>query len=461
MMRPPRQSPARRAAGTVLIVAMLVLAFIALILGSYLNLNLTTARLASRSYCADAAFNLAEAGAEEALWSFNQTAAGSTTAWAEWEQRGGAAWHDFTGFNLSANATGSVKVYVDNTSIGGGLQPRIVALGSADPADGAPTTKMLEITLRRRSLFAGGLVAKRSVAFQGSNASVDSWNSDPDQNPATPAVPYSTAVRRDGGGVASTSVLADAAQLNQANIWGYVATGGAAPQVGVNGTIRGASTPAGVQIDPSRVSTDFAANLPPVAAPAGGTDIAAITGSTTLGTAGLATSWRCPAIALAGRDTLTIQGNVTLVVTAAPGTRAVSITGQAAIDVPAGASLALYLEGDLLIAGNGLFNGNAAPASCIIWGTGNGASAQRLAIAGHGALKVAIYAPDGAVTINGNGDVMGSVVADTITLTGNAAFHYDEALATYGTAAPYGVARWRELTTAADRQPYEAVFAGW
>jgi hypothetical protein len=84
-----------------------------------------------------------------------------------------------------------------------------------------------------------------------------------------------------------------------------------------------------------------------------------------------------------------------------------------------------------------------------------------LRIAGNGALKVVLYAPNGAVTINGNGDVMGSIVADAITLTGNAAFHYDESLSTYGTTMPYGIAKWRELTTAGDRQAYQAVFAGW
>ena len=51
-----------------------------------------------------------------------------------------------------------------------------------------------------------------------------------------------------------------------------------------------------------------------------------------------------------------------------------------------------------------------------------------------------------AVTINGNGDVMGSVVANDLTLVGNAAFHYDESLANSGeTNEPIIVPRWRRL----------------
>ena len=41
---------------------------------------------------------------------------------------------------------------------------------------------------------------------------------------------------------------------------------------------------------------------------------------------------------------------------------------------------------------------------------------------------------------------MGSVVANNITLTGNAAFHYDESLGRFGGGNPYRVAAWRELT---------------
>lgn len=456
-----QRHPLRERRGTVLLVAMLVLAFIAFVLGSYINLNLTTVHLANRTYCSNVAFDLAEAGAEEALWSFNQTVAGSHGAWADWQQAGDSAWKKFTDFDLSPATTGWVKVYVDNTDPASTLPQHVVALGSASPYRSEPVTRMIEITLHRRSLFAGGLVARQSVTFQGANASVDSWDSDPDHDPSTPAVPYSASVRDDQGSVASTSVLSNAAQVNEANVWGYVSTGGAQPDVGPNGSIRGAQTPPGVRIDPARVATDFNASFPPVTAPGTGSVIPAITAGMTLGTAGAATSWRCPHIRLSGNEKLVIQGDVTLVLTAPSGSPAVSLTGRAEIVIPAGAHLALYAEGDVLIAGNGLANLNADPASCLVWGTNTDPGGQDLRLAGNGALKCAVYAPNGRVTLNGNGAIMGSVVADTIVLSGNAAFHYDESLGRFGSGTPFGVSRWRELTSAQDRQKYQAHFSGW
>jgi len=97
-------------------------------------------------------------------------------------------------------------------------------------------------------------------------------------------------------------------------------------------------------------------------------------------------------------------------------------------------------------------NSNTQPSTLQIWGTSTSTtSEQDIQIAGNGALKGTVYAPNGDVKINGNGDVMGSVVAKDITLTGNATFHYDESLADLDSGNPYGITRWRELTTQSDR----------
>ena len=47
--------------------------------------------------------------------------------------------------------------------------------------------------------------------------------------------------------------------------------------------------------------------------------------------------------------------------------------------------------------------------------------------------------------------IVDSVVAEDITLTGNANFHYDESLGNLGTGNPFRVAKWKELTTATER----------
>jgi Tfp pilus assembly protein PilX len=453
-----RRSIPKANRGAVLIVALLVTALIALALGSYLTLNLSTARLARQSYQQSTSFHLAEAGAEEAVWSFNQANLHNAGAWTGWTAQDASAWRKFTGFDFGGNTTGIIKVYVNNTSPAVSDRPTVVAMAIVESPGTPATTKMISVTLARRSYFANGIVAKNTLRFAGLNTSVDSWNSDPDSDPATAPVAYSEAVRRDGGSVATLAVESSSMLVNQAHVWGNVATGGAAPEVGVYGSIRGANTPDGMQIDPTRVSTDFAADLPPITAPIDGTPIATV--GETLGTAGVATKWRVPSISLNGSKTLTILGDVTLILTASTGT-ALSVTGEASIIVPDGSSLTVYIEGDCRIAGNGLGNGNRRPGTCQIWGTSTSAAGQRFQVAGNGALKAVIYAPNADVMINGNGDIMGAVVARDVTFTGNASFHYDESLVNPGENTPFGITRWRDLATAEERARWQNVFSGW
>lgn len=440
--------------GAVLIVTLIIMAIIALALGSYLSLNLGTSRLSRKSYQQATAFHLAEAGAEEAVWSFNRAAAQSADAWDGWTSASPAAWNKFSGFDLGGNTKGMVKVYVSNISPPAGESPTVVAMSTVESPGAGVATRMLELTLGRRSYFGNGLVAKETVRFAGMNPTVDSWNSDPDDDPSTLPIAYGPSVRYDHGSVATMSAQSGAMFINEAAIWGYVATGGASPDVGAHGSIRGANTAANVAIDPSRVYADFVADLPSISAPLDGTLITSV--GTTLGTIGESTRWRLPSLDLHGNQTLTILGDVTLVIISG-----VSVTGNASIIVPARSRLTVYIEGDMLIAGNGLSNQNVQPATCQFWGTSTSISGQKMDVSGNGALKAIIYAPNANVKINGNGDVMGAVVARNIVLTGNANFHYDEALGKYGVNTPFKVTRWRELSDAAERSRWGSVFSGW
>lgn len=451
-----RHHRARPERGSVLIVTLLVLALLALGVGSYLSLNLNTSRLARLSYQQNAAFHLAEAGAEEGLWSFNQAHAGNPEAWTGWTVQGAAAWRKLDDFEFGGHTVGSIKVYTDNTNPSTGSKPRIVALAQIDTPGLPSSSRMIEITLGRRSYFANGIVARDTVRFSGANTTVDSWNSDPDNDSSTAAVPYSEDVRNDRGSIATLAVENTAMLINQASVWGYVATGGAAPEVGTHGSIRGADTPDDVLIDPARVTTDFSADLPVLTAPLDGTPLDEV--GDTLGTEGEATKWRIANLALNGKSTLTILGDVTLILTATTGS-ALDVTGNASIIIPDGSSLTVYVESDFKIAGNGLANGNTRPASCRIYGTNT--ASQSIHLAGNGALKAVVYAPNADVQVNGNGDIMGAVVGAVVTFTSNAAFHYDESLAYEDDNTPFGVTRWRELNDSAAQSTWQPVFQGW
>lgn len=436
----------RDSRGSVLVVALLVAALIALVLGSYLSLNLGSARLSQRTFDRGAAFHLAEAGLEEGLWTYNRLLGRHADAWDGWQIADEAAWRRFDGFSLTPSTTGTIKVYAHPVAPAEEMRPTLVALASVHSPGGAPVTQMLEVALRRRSFFGAGLVARDSLAFRGRNTTFDSWDSDPDQNSATPALAYADAPASDTGAVATGADTSADLDLNKARIHGYVHTRNLVPVLQSPGLIGPFGTADG-EIDPARVGQDYNDDFPVITPPADGVFIA--TFGATLGTSGMATSWRAPALRLSGSDTLTILGDVTLVLT--DPLDALAITGKAGVVIPAGSSLTIYFEGDVLLSGQGIVNANANPGSLQLWSTAPGTRMPRFTLAGQGLLSALIYAPEVDFSAVGNAVFSGSLIARHVTFTGNAAFHYDHALARIVRHAPWRGTGWRTVDDPAAR----------
>lgn len=488
----PASLSARR--GSLLIVAMILAAVIGISLVSYLNLSRTSLTISNRSLYNNAAINVAENGLEEAIYAINRMIADDTYAWPGWTTDGNAAtssaWRKWEGIPFDQNATGTLRVYIYNYRAV--FAPEIVARATITLGgnNSAPIEKWIHVTLRRTSKFASGLVARNSIVFNGTNTSVDSWNSDPDNNAATAAVNYSAGVRRDRGTVGSISVGVDAVLVKQADIWGFVSTGGTDPTstVGTGGSVLGsgstynASTWASPNVDPARVATDFSASFDPVAAPtktyinlATDIDIDTVLPRPADVAAGLMDAdgnyyYRAPRVNLTN-EYLRVTRKVVLKLEAASGYAVDVGGGSGQIDITATGSLAIYAEADIRVAGQGVSNGVDAntngvlsdaevgqPIKFQLWGTKT-AGAQDIRIVGNGVFSGIVYAPQGNVTINGNGSVAGSVVANNITLTGNANFHYDESLGNFGGGNPLRISRWRELTAAVDRATHAPVLA--
>lgn len=460
-----------RKRGSLLIVAMILAAVIGISLASYIQLGRSSLNISNRALYNNAAMNLAENGLEEAMYSINKYVADNTYNWAGWSNSGGSdAWRTLPAsgtYTFDQGATGTVRVYVYGYKSNA---PKVVARSTITlgGAASAPIEKWVEIQLRKTSKFANGLVAKEQIRFSGANASVDSWNSDPDNSAATAAVPYSSSVKRDLGSVGSVSVSVDSILVQNADIWGFAATGGALPSVGSGGLVGPFGTAAGT-MDPTHVSTDFAADFDPVTAPATvGYTIGSVTSGISLPRTGdtpagdgkfyytaSEISFNNQALVIQKRAVGDPSPQVVIKLTNAM--ESINIGGGSGeLNVETGAKLEIYAPGDIRIAGNGIMNGGSTtatanqPANVQIWGTKT-SGVQTIDIKGNGVLSAVVYAPQGSVTINGNGDVMGSVVANDITLVGNAAFHYDEALANFGGINPFRVSVWRELTSAAQR----------
>jgi hypothetical protein len=155
--------------------------------------------------------------------------------------------------------------------------------------------------------------------------------------------------------------------------------------------------------------------------------------------------------------------NVVIILTPTTGT-AIDVKGSASIVIQQDASLNIYTEADVSIAGNGVANDTSnPPANFMIWGTrsSSAGSLQNISVSGNGQLSAVVYAPNANVTANGggtSGNIMGAIVGSTITVTGGSMFHYDMALAEMNDEEPFGISVWNELTTAAARTAVASKF---
>lgn len=444
--------------GSVLIVALLLSAAIAVSIGSYMSLSRSSLQLSNRSFYNTAAVNLAETGIEEALWSFNQVTAGAPlyTAWTGWTVSGTVAKRTFTDFALNGNVTASVRVMVDIYNPTATQTPRVYSEATVTlPNDTRTITKTVEVMLRRRSRFAMGLVAKSQIRFNGNTASVDSWNSlyDDAGNLRGTPVAYGTAYKHDSGSIGSTSVAVGSVAVNNADIWGFASVGSSSVtdlSVGTNGIVGAFGSTAGY-VDTTRVATDFTANLDVDSNPSTGSTLSSV--GATLGTTGTTATYRFSGQIV---SSLTISGNVTLILTAAAGVDAIRLTGSDQLTIEAGSSLTIYTAADVKLGGNGLVNLNSQATSFQLYGTNP--TSQVIALGGTSGFTGVVYAPNADLTIAGNPEVMGSIVANNITVQGNAHFHYDESLDSFGATNPYGVVKWRELLTSTERT---TAFATW
>lgn len=464
--------------GAALIVALLISAIIGISLASYMQLSRTSMIVSNRALYSNAAMNLAENGLEEAMYSINKKIDDPSY---NWITGGWSVSPSSTAdvrriipasgtYNFDQNATGQVRIYVYGYA---GTAPTAVARSTVTLAGntGAPIEKWVQIQLRKTSKFSNGLVAKDSITFSGNNASVDSWNSEKldDGTLRGSPVGYSAGIAHDKGSVGSISVAVGSVAVQNADIWGYAATGGALPSVGANGLIGPYGTASGT-MDMNRVSTDFSASFDPVSAPTQlPYNLGVINNNTNLPRlldfprpdgkyyyTASRIDFNNKTLAISG------IGNPNVVITLTDPATSIDIGGGSGeITIGSGGILEIYAPGDIKIAGNGVLNGGNTAGTANqaknfqIWGTKT-VGVQDIQIAGNGVLSAIVYAPQGSVKINGNGDVCGSIIANDIRLVGNAAFHYDESLADLDAGNPFRISRWRELTSAADRAPYQS-----
>ena len=254
---------------------------------------------------------------------------------------------------------------------------------------------------------------------------------------------YDNTKRQPNGDIASDEVLIDSVDIGNAAVYGKVYTGsGGVVEIGANGSVGSTfvtsdrATTVAQGEAAGYIRHDFNVDIPDASLPSGATSwvlLGSINNNVTINGG----DWRVSDIGLAGTDTLIIQGNVRLYITGDT-----SVAGNAQIILSSNATLTVYAAGSMSIHGNGVQNNAGLPSNNQFFGLTSSTSWD---LAGNGEWIGTVYAPQAALTVGGNGNVNGAIVAKSITLNGNANFHYDESLKTTGGAVGYVVSSWQEL----------------
>jgi hypothetical protein len=480
--------------GSVLIVAMCFAAIIAISLTSYIALATNSLKQSSRSFYASSAVNLAETGLEEAIACFNKLddvpvgtpEAAWTGGWtlnntpydASASPFTPAATRIFTGFNAGPGATGTVKVFAQHFTGATltGPDPKIVAQTTITQPDGPPIHKFIEVTLRKRSLFGNGVTSILDVSSTGGTISIKSWDSDPDNDPATAAIPYDITRKTANATVASTQGNIDLGGGTHVEGFAMVSPGHSIAAIthGTDTTVN----------DPDRQTYDYDASFTKEDAPTGvlmntitanvGTskifpDLATDNPATVGGNLYYYNFGSLYDINLSGGDNIQILAGKDVVFVlnktgSSPRANSVNTGGSAYINIQAGATLTIYAAGDVTLAGGGLLNDNFSASTFRLYGTNtvpwSASGDQIFKVAGSSEFRGVIYAPNGLVEIKGGGSdgrFIGAVVGRRIAFNGNTEFIFDEQINDL-TKPDYAVRRWKELQHASERALYSSAF---
>lgn len=429
--------------GSAVISAVFVVTVLSMIIGSYLKVSVSEFRAAQRNLLYLSSLNLAEAGAEEAFRALNN---GDFT---DWEQHASAAGTRYLlKSDLGQVANGERHQIFVLTRPYHPSQPYIIAEGRISQGN-MEVSQQVRIGLGRSSYFVNGLIARETLVLRGSNVKMDSFDSDEG--------PYEYSDRNDQVTVGSISFVDDDVDVGNNEIYGFVMTGGGDPRLGPNAKIHGKDTADGTSVDETRIIRDFMAQFDPVEHPTGDLNQGPVNNIGSIGTAGSETRMRIDSLRVQNTTTR-IRGDVTLIV---DGDFTVG-GGHGNLIIEDGASLTLYIQGDVTLGGQGVANDNseAKAANFQIYGTATPDDPpQKIDLGGQARMHAAVYAPEAEVHFGGGGNstgaVFGAVIARTIQVNGNYSFHYDEALARMDNDVATRMTSWHMVHSITDRVDFD------
>lgn len=439
--------------GSISLMTLCLISALGVAVGSYFALLTQTQRLGARQFQNDRVRELAEVGLEEALWALNQDnwAASGPTNGSAWATAGSDRSVTLSYGSLGQGATGQVVLTVRNYASSGPTWPTIDVEAIVTLSDSSVVRRKLQATTAPAPLFGNAIASvNKSVSFVA-GGTIDSWNSDPDNNPATAAVAYSFTAGNSANYAAVVagrdSATGYGVSLTQANVKGYVATFGQPVSYSTSGSppgrILGPTTSPLLNIDPSRLTRS--AFVPATAVftvvnpPTGGANY----GGLLTGVLALVNALTGP---LLGIDLFKVNGDMTImgIPLLSPNltvdrplsiiiTGDLNITGAGKITITSTGSLQLFVAGDVSLGGLGIDNQTNDPAKCVIFATDT-STTDSLQYTTTGNFCGLIYCENKPIDIRANATFYGALLSTQQVgfSTGATApiFHYDTALRT-------------------------------
>jgi len=416
----------KREEGSTLILALFTSLAIGMVLASYLLLISSRHKLTIRSMNWNAAIPILEAGIEEALTHL-QTDSNSPSA-NGWTPNVIGGQPVFTKRRQFADGS-----YFNVTLYNAALSNPLI-YSSGFVLSPLATNHYLSRTVRVTttnppSLFSKAIASGGTVTL-GGNVLVDGFDSHVGS--------YDTSTNRTAtGGIATDSTAAGAVNIGKGNVYGTVTTGpGGTISIagGAIGDVAWNTSNSG--IEPGWTNNNMNVSFPSNAPPSGGPFLApTVTASGGSNIMYLGTGTKTlSAFSGSGSTPIIVTGNAVLWVTGD-----FSLSGGGYVQILPGASLTLYVGGSASLSGGGVINGTGLAANFTLIGL---SSNTGVSFSGNADFVGTINAPQAAISLSGNAVVYGAVIGKTVSISGNPALHYDQALAT-----PTGlmVTSWTEL----------------
>lgn len=363
----------------------------------------------ARSYMSLQALNLADAGAELAIWEIVH----NNAQFASWA---GLNPHTLTIAPFKDNFdedTGDVNISVQIISPYNYL---ITSTGFVPNSADEKVKKTVKVRVFPHPLFNNAAFGYDSVLVQGISR-VDSYNS--------LLGPYTALTAGSNGDVGTNGTFT---REGNSNIMGDVFIGPEGLASGNNPPyVAGDTYYFGNEVEPIDVPFDlnYFNTLP------------------SSGTINLSSNdiflvpsgdWRYESISLSSKASMTISPNTRMYIN-----NNFTTSGQAT--VYSGAGVILYIGGNGSFDGGGIVNTSNLPSNLQIYGLGTGTT---YSFAGNSDFYGVVYAQDSYINLSGTHSYFGAVAGKTVSLSGTGQLHYDEALSTNGPISGYDIAYWQE-----------------